>query len=96
VLGFSHEQGGLAVRHPLGPLPVEDPPSRRGQQPRGRVVRWAGRWPAPRRGLDGVAEGVLNEVEPAVLRKQQRRQPPPLLAHDHLEDGLGSPCHTDS
>ena len=51
----------------------------------GGLVGYAVAWPGPGRGLEGVAEAVLGEVEAAVLRDEQGQQPAPLVAQGVLE-----------
>ena len=79
------EQGQLAPRDLLGAQPVEHPATRGRHQPAGRVVGHAVVRPGAARRLDGVAERVLDQVEPTELRQEQGHEPAPLLSHDLLE-----------
>ena len=90
--GVDDEHRHLARRHRLGAQPVEHPTPGRGHQPRGGPVRDAVARPGARRGLDGVGERVLDEVEPAELREEEGDQAPPLLAHRPGEDLVGRHC----
>ena len=87
-LGLGHEQRRLAVRDGLRTKTVDEAAPRRGEQPRGRTVRWPVLRPASARGFHRVAESVLHEVESAVLREEEGRESSPLLAHGSLEREL--------
>ena len=75
------EEGRPAQRHRLRPQPVDDPAAGGRHQPGARAVGGAVARPPPGRGLDRIAEGVLDEVEAAELREEQGHQASPLLAH---------------
>ena len=87
---LDREQRQLPRRDRLGAQPVDDPAPRGGQQPRRRVVGYG--VPGAGRGLEGVGQPVLGEVEPAVLRDEQGQQPAPLVAQQRLE--IGHPWST--
>ena len=78
----------------LGPQPVDDPAPGRGHEPGGRAVGDAVARPRAGGRLDGIREGVLDEVEPSELREEEGDQPPPLLAHGRREDVVR--CHGGS
>jgi hypothetical protein len=84
-LGLDGEQRQRPGPHGLGAQPVDDATPGGGQQPGGRVGRVAVAGPGPGRGLEGVAEAVLGEIEAAVLRDEQGQQPAPLVAQGVLE-----------
>ncbi len=84
-LGVHDQQPVPAHGDRLCSEPVDDPPPGCGQQPRRRVDRDAVRGPAAGGRLEGVCEGVLGQVETAVLRDEQGQHPAPLLTPDLLD-----------
>ncbi len=89
-VGVDEQQRLLALRHRLGPEPVDDPPTRGREQPGGRVVGDAVVGPPAGGRLEGVGQGVLDEVEATELGEQEGDEPAPLTTHRLGERGVGT------